>query len=414
MKKIETLFNNISSCENKYLEEIKYIIQINKENHNELTKIKNEYTLDNDKTFNLFTIFSDFYYRENFQSDILKIILDPNTVEIGNKIFLENFYTFLQDIINQTPSYKNDNVNFPKINSAKVIREENYIDLLIHDDQYAIILESKLNNAEDQPDQLARYYKYITTEKKLNVKCVLYLIPEENKYPNLYSYSEEYKPYIEKIKDKLLIIPALSTTKLNLVSNYLPDCIQATNSNLGKVLISQFIRLLKKNCGGLKTMEIEKKIFNQLCSTEENIEITNDIHEIWNKRHELIKNIILEKVLNDEKLGYLIWPSYNQVAYKKLNNSIILGLGIDDGLYFGFVHDPEVVEEIPKSQIDKFKEILSDNCFSDNSGKVEENGKWVFRTYIIKDRIQTIDFYYKDIKEKLLKLESLVVSSKKL
>lgn len=246
MKKIETLFNNISSCENKYLEEIKYIIQINKENHNELTKIKNEYTLDNDKTFNLFTIFSDFYYRENFQSDILKIILDPNTVEIGNKIFLENFYTFLQDIINQTPSYKNDNVNFPKINSAKVIREENYIDLLIHDDQYAIILESKLNNAEDQPDQLARYYKYITTEKKLNVKCVLYLIPEENKYPNLYSYSEEYKPYIEKIKDKLLIIPALSTTKLNLVSNYLPDCIQATNSNLGKVLISQFIRLLKK------------------------------------------------------------------------------------------------------------------------------------------------------------------------
>ena len=45
--------------------------------------------------FNIFSAISDTYKKENYCSDILKLILDPNTDEIGNPKYLYEFLLFI-------------------------------------------------------------------------------------------------------------------------------------------------------------------------------------------------------------------------------------------------------------------------------------------------------------------------------
>ena len=61
----------------------------------EKTKIYKEHDIDNTDRFNFFESISDKWYRENFHSDVLYAILNPNTKEIGRKFFMQEFVRFL-------------------------------------------------------------------------------------------------------------------------------------------------------------------------------------------------------------------------------------------------------------------------------------------------------------------------------
>lgn len=68
----------------------------------------------------------------------------------GKKIVLENFInTFIKSAINV-------DINF---DNAKIVEEENDIDILIKTDTIAIIIENKIKGANFQRNQLARYIK---------------------------------------------------------------------------------------------------------------------------------------------------------------------------------------------------------------------------------------------------------------
>ena len=57
-----------------------------------------KYDLLDESRFNIFTSISSIYHRENLHSDILKLILDPNTGEIGNPENIKLFVNLLRKL----------------------------------------------------------------------------------------------------------------------------------------------------------------------------------------------------------------------------------------------------------------------------------------------------------------------------
>lgn len=132
----------------KFLKRTKHLHKDYTENYNNRTDIG----------FNVFTLSSDFYYRENFHSDIIKAFLSPiEKHNEGNK-YLDLFI----DLLNKT---NNSKVSKGDFQGATVEREKHDIDLLITDEESkkAIIVENKINNATDQQRQLPRYVNIITS-----------------------------------------------------------------------------------------------------------------------------------------------------------------------------------------------------------------------------------------------------------
>ena len=120
--------------------------------------ILSEFYKSNDNIFS-----SVFKFRvENFHSELLRRILDPNTPETGDRCFLDAFMKVLEKTNSKITEHQ-----FSA--SVQVEREKKGIDILIYDETHAVIIENKINNAIDQPNQLARYYQAVEDmQKKLS------------------------------------------------------------------------------------------------------------------------------------------------------------------------------------------------------------------------------------------------------
>lgn len=93
---------------------------------NDLEKIQHE---TSDVGFNVFTLTSDFYYRENFHSDIIAAFLSPQAKHNEGNLFLDAFIDMLNMKIQQRDVNKLIRKDY-YIN-ALVEREKNKIDILI-------------------------------------------------------------------------------------------------------------------------------------------------------------------------------------------------------------------------------------------------------------------------------------------
>ena len=202
-----------------------------KDRSEKLEEIRNEYHIDRNIGFNIFTSISDTYYKENFHSNVLKLILDPNTEVIGNSQFISEFLNILNTL-------KSDVKTMPYSKNLKVVREEGGIDLLIHDGKHAVIIENKINNAVDQDDQLARYFKYVNKDKKLDVLAIVYLPLSPEKKPQLENYSKQYAKYVDKINNKLVILPAIDKSKVDYAHGFLDKCDELSTDEITRVLLA--------------------------------------------------------------------------------------------------------------------------------------------------------------------------------
>ena len=117
--------------------------------------------------FNVFSLVSDTYYKENFHSEILFCLLDPEGAHSEGRLFLDKFLDFLNIDKN---NYKTD----IKVYNEYRILDRRRIDILIRSKENAIIIENKINGATDMENQLIDYYKYCKNEK-LGVDAILYL-----------------------------------------------------------------------------------------------------------------------------------------------------------------------------------------------------------------------------------------------
>jgi hypothetical protein len=229
-----------------------------------IEKIRKEYHFTEKDSFNIFTAISDQYKKENMHSDILKILLK-------NRDYLNVFLELLKKRPMENKKYFSG-IEFT--DDTEVKREEDRIDISIYDGQNGIIIENKINYAEDQYEQLTRYYNSLS--KKKNIPVVVYIPPitNNNKRP---------PDNPKKVYDRLLILPVIDKDKKDIVHGFLDKIAKNEQNETMRVFIKQYSDLLKD--WGEKIMiedkreELLKKLFekNNVAMTYNIIDVINNL-----------------------------------------------------------------------------------------------------------------------------------------
>ncbi|MDQ0638167.1 hypothetical protein QF042_001732 [Pedobacter sp. W3I1] len=200
--------------------------------------------------FNVFTISSDLYYRENFHSDIIKAFLDPNEKHGEGNKFLNAFIHLLNKCNPQR------NLNPSDFENSRVSREENNIDILISDSNSgkAILIENKIYNAIDQQRQIPRYFEIVS--ENYSVEAIVYLTLTSSKYLNQNDWTNDE---IENINPLIYFVPSYNLGSTNLFDNWIVPSIIECNNSESLFILRQYGNLIKfLNTNSMDTITLEK------------------------------------------------------------------------------------------------------------------------------------------------------------
>lgn len=260
----------------------------------EKRKIYRDHDIDNTLRFNIFESISEKWWYENFHSDILFTILNPDTREIGRPYFAEEFVKFL-------------GVDFDCTKGFEVTREKDRIDLLIKNDRQAIIIENKINYAPDRENQLVRYMKKVEEDGR-EIAAVVYLTLMDDKKPPL-KYDEDFKKYAEMLPKILKKVCAVDEEKTKgLAKGFLQACLDRLNEekpqdekakdarNLASVYIKQDKMLLEHLGGKAYMKSTDKKVIEEIYSNKDKFDAANDFTELWNEREGVLYEVLKEKI----------------------------------------------------------------------------------------------------------------------
>ena len=226
--------------------EIQEIIGI--EEDNKLTGILNKFSeilrkRDEFKLgFNVFSLVSDTYYKENFHSEIIYALLNPKGEHGEGCLFLDLFLDYLINSLGcnlYTNNYKG-----AQVFNEKGIENQRRIDLLIISSTHAIIIENKIHNAVDMDNQLPAYYKYCR-DNNLEVDAVIYLSLDGIKKPDRDKWTA-HPEYWEEINSKLRNVASFDIFESNQgLFHWLVECEEKAKNSENKFIIRQYKQLLK-------------------------------------------------------------------------------------------------------------------------------------------------------------------------
>ena len=251
---IKVTCNLYSSMNNYNKEVINLISNLEKENIKRYEDILEKQGAK--LNFNIFDIITDKWKRENLHSEILKFLLE------NYEEFFDNFLDFIE--IKNKEEYSN----------SEITNEEAKIDILIKSENKAIIVENKINEAPDQNEQLARYYKKVKYEYKKEVEKIIYIVPSENKNPNEQTFGKDEK-IKKEINDRFIKIKGFDGSENDLVScleksrDKLKSNLEKTKNNLDSenfnklFFINHYIEILKRTGAG-DMSEVELKFFEEI------------------------------------------------------------------------------------------------------------------------------------------------------
>jgi hypothetical protein len=391
MSKDENIIDHInknSLYRYQLLEEYKTILDLIEEDSNKLKNIREIYGQLERETFNFYEPI-DKYWREDFHEIILLQILNPKTKEIG-KIEYLNLFTDLLYAINNNYDHAYKFTRNVVVENQIGDKEHGFIDILISDEKNAIIIESKIHGAEDQKNQLARYYRYVRDILNKKVMAIVYIRPvdDENKMPPFDEYTKEYKNEIESIKNLLIPVSVVdSINQIDFVHGFLDTCYNFENIDKAKIYIKQYSELLKIMGGNKMTMSVEKEIFKKLFGDVGSVIKTTDVGEIWDNRWLILAVIIQDKLAKE--MGFK--PDGERYCYKKINEKINLTFIYDpdskkigDDFIFGFSYD-SINQKTKKELENLLKGIGFENLLDENVENIDE---WLIirRLYITIDR----------------------------
>ena len=233
--------------------------------------------------FNLFTISSYNTYLENFHSDVIALLLSSKERHLQQERFFKLFLSFLREkygaIIDEN-NYQN----------YQVLREKGKIDIWIKDEisKRCIIIENKINDAIDMPNQIERYYDYVS-EKGYLVDGIIYLTLKGNK--------NAPKVGRKEIDDKIIDIVAFVQDKKNLCNGWLFNCyIEAKErkDDDSSTFIYQYIKLIKHLSLVVMNNEL-KKDFYEVVSNEQNREKARVLVTLLNELETYRMDLFMEK-----------------------------------------------------------------------------------------------------------------------
>jgi hypothetical protein len=214
-----------------------------------------------DLGFNIFQLVSDTYYKENFHSDILKAILDPDGLHKEGPKFLHSFISYINHSFGKTWLKKENYQN------ALVIREAGRIDISILDriSKKAIIIENKINDAGDMERQIPRYVAHLE-KQGYEIDLVMYLVLNSHKEPSTYKWTQAE---IAHILPKLIPVSAYNETPKDLYNGWLSRCEKQANNIDTLFIIRQYNNLIA-HLGGKNMNKPLMEEFMQHMLTDDN------------------------------------------------------------------------------------------------------------------------------------------------
>lgn len=438
----------------------------------ELSKIKKIKEKSHIGEFNIFKSIAEAYKQKNDDrnrfslegpnSDILQLILSPKSKEIGNPEILKDFLQYIgidDDSIKEA---------FPNLDEVEIKREASIdnngrIDLLIKNEKHCVIIESKLNNAPNQPFQLQRYYLAETKEKIEVVKIVyLTLVPcgeldfdnDFELYKNETKYSEEelreFKNVIPDVKKRLVYLPATNKQNEKSLCDFFNDEVKKIDNKLIKVILSQYAKQqnekffnaeLEKNnyelikvilsqytkllteLGGIEEMLLpEKELIKKIYESEESVENAETFAEIWKNKDEIIKELLDEK-FKEEYTGKG-WRFEDDTFYKTAKENLDFYICFyprdkwarNRWFEFGFLLKKGTCSPKEKESLRKFLDkILSDLHIAKHAEISEDEGSevWIYVCFYHEEELWTLNEKFEKAVNALEKLEKSFKSFEK-
>jgi len=323
-------------------------------------------------SFNIFKDLSiDLKFNEINHSKMLRKIFSPDTNDIGDKEYLNIFVKLIEKIkgINLLNLFCNTFYVDREVGRKSEIKESGGIDIFIYNENYSIIIENKITQrAGDQDNQLARYYK-ISKELKKTPVAIIY-IPFYYQDPPLNDYTEDYRKYINKIKELLVIIPAIDPINGNdLTHGFLDKCSEYAKNMKNYtacVCLDQYSKFIKSKGDVDKMAKNEDmKFIEKVFSDMELKQTIEDIVEIWGNRPNIIAEIFLEYLKTD--LNFTIISGY-------------CGKMIDDDVFIYFHNDYQIGFGSIKGKFNKIKSA-GKNIITEKDNIINFSGEDAFWIY---------------------------------
>lgn len=439
LDQIENLLNSVAEIDTDYNNIVDLLSnEVLKDYSNKKKKITKKYDLNGTDKFNIFETISDKYKLENFHTDILFSILDPNTPEIGsicNDKILEKFVkmvdTSFKFTVDDTVKVSNQEFNIVFDGEKD---KKGYTDLLItNNNNQAIIIENKINDARDTKNQLVRYMKYVWEEKfgkdissdsedfKENVRVVYLTLIPNGKKPNIEDYAPSFSPYTNLLQDAITgedgdILKYRSAVDSKQAKpdlyKFLENCIKLFEGKndeqhiLKKIYLEQYKTLLG-HLGGNATMDdVEKMlILEKIYSNKSLLDAAKVLYEIfsdWREQptryYDKTPNAVskffdekLEKI--SQELGLEKETNGHKGYIKRKGEYVFYICGENMELEIGFGKKPNIDYEIfdDTKKRNKYKDILEKNGFNLTE---QNNDRYVYsRTETFDERSGNIEVF---------------------
>ena len=348
------------------------------------------------------------FREENFHSELLRKILDPHTPETGDKRFLAAFMELLGHINPSIPRHDFSD-------AVRVERETERIDILIYDETHAVIIENKINNAPDQPNQLARYYQAVQGMGK-KVIAVVYISQFEECEPPLDDYDDAYQKFVPHIKNSLVVLPAVNrcTGKNDIANGFIAQCVNCADANSPQnYMVSQYAKLLKTIEGASKmTAAIDREFITEFYKDKESIETIENIADVWDKRNELLDSILRQPLWEKLKSELSFYEKEGEEG--SLFSDISENLHVafysnpsDNELHLGFCYESTVIKAKAKkaSMEEVLNNVLPEAYFEEVYDWGDPNSGWLTKKFLpggYKAPIAEIEAYFIDRCKKLI------------
>lgn len=309
-------------------------ININLENFKDIIERYDEALLRRSEFelgFNVFSLISDTYYKENFHSDIIYELLNPEGKHKEGALFANLFLEYFNEPDKGYINLKNYE-NVLKINKEHGIEGKRRIDILIFSETNTVIIENKINNAIDMPNQLVAYYQNCI-KKGLTVDAIIYISPNGNKTPDVNSWT--CKDDFEKvtINNKIIPVAGYSTdsTKSKSIYEWLGKCEKATKNNDVKFIIKQYQHLLKSLKGFVMAMKEVEEYYNKLSQSDQKMQIES-ITKLHNQLINYYPEKARKKIESDESLKEA-YKNFHPEEKKEDSNLLVIDL-LGDPTYY--------------------------------------------------------------------------------
>jgi hypothetical protein len=363
-------------------------------------ELKREYSPIDDTDFNIFSSISDVYHYENLHSHIIALILNPRTKKIGNE---KNIALFIELLNKIKPELQ---IKFD--GKICIEREEERIDVLIHDENSAIIIENKMNDAEDQENQISNYYEKVEKKMRKNVMAIIYLTLTSDKVIDEKKSIENNK-YKGKIKN--LFVPVYVINPKNMEHSFSEgfikkciECIEDTKENeLARVYYTQYYELIKSLGGNSMKMAFYQGTLQEIYTDADKLAIFREFGDLWDNRAKVFAE--MAKRLLVETSCFKEYPGKPDIVCRKINDTI--SLGYDSNNAFGYIRTPECAEADFVKRHEELSACFENkdlkDIFVNKNGKPECNGFWVYKQINVDKIADIITVIYNfNVFEKLL------------